>query len=672
MKIIDFNFKLFIKSHYLFLSLLFVLLACNAYMIWAWINMKEVMLYLNISQQLGIICFIVFSFISYEFLKKTDHISLYETLSVIHNGRYKLYLSQLIVLLFFATIFFLNILVYNLAWYFMKDIAYTPYLIHIIVNNVLNILLPVVVAILLGSIFALKFKRISAYAIMIFIIFCISPIFENVSFPLYQLWQINIYPYWDVFRILAPNLNWIIDKIYGIAIESSRWDLIIFWIVSLFGILFWMIQQKKNRIVKIVSCTLALIAIFAFYRYLQPGSIVRMDYNPNAVGLFDYYYETKNSKAMDDDILIPANFDVSTYDLKLEIGRQLQADVTMTLNTNENLKNYTFTLYRGYNITEITDADGNALDYKRYSNYFTVNHKFNNSVTQIHIKYNGSGNKYYSNSQGIALPGYFPYYPMAGHLQMWDSETKNTYVNTDFTKKQFNVTIDSNLNIISNLEKKDFNYFEGTATSMTLIGGFINEEKTEDISIANYIVEPIKIDEISLLSSKWEKLKQTIGETRDISFEGKKIMILPLSITARMGSKNEGVVILSDHILLSSYNVQSICWNLVDSMIPYFTNKNNLKSKFLFYLFDIENFNSTYINKIPSWDLLTAYQDEDLQNSTTEESRIQFMQSQEALGNLLRVKIETLGEEHVLKAVYHYLIDENNTTDEITFLYYLQ
>jgi hypothetical protein len=71
-------------------------------------------------------------------------------------------------------------------------------------------------------------------------------------------------------------------------------------------------------------------------------------------------------------------------------------------------------------------------------------------------------------------------------------------------------------------------------------------------------------------------------------------------------------------------------------------------------------------------DELTAYQDEALQEDETEEGAMKYIESYEALGNLLRYKIETLGEQYVLTEVYHYLLDENDTRDEVTFLYYLQ
>jgi hypothetical protein len=569
-KLFKLNLKLFFENRYLLISYGAMLLICNVYLIWECVKVTETVDFVRLMLRLGIIGFIFFLFLGYEYMKRTEHVFLHETVSAIPKGLFKIYLTQLICLFLPVAIYFVNILAYGVVLYFVRNVQYTPFLYHIIKNGILNILLVACVGTLFGSIISLKCKRIAAYLIMIFVIFCVSPVFENVSFSLLELWGINIYPYWDVFRILAPNLDWTSEKIYGFAIEACRWDLIGFWLVALSAAFLWMVERKNNNRIKIICGVFVAVSVVCFTLYLQPGSIVRMDYRSDGVLHGDYYYETEDPAAIDDTVEIAADFDVLAYDMTLTVDRQLDADVLITLQTPSDITDYTFTLYRGYTVSSVTDENGNALEYERTGHYLTIHHTFPNEISTIEIKYKGSGNKYYSNSQGIALPGYFPYYPMAGHLKLWNSETCNIVVNTDFSAKQFTVTVNSDLDIISNLDGTGHT-FTGTSETVTIIGGFVTQKRIGDLTVANYAVDPIDSSDLLNAEEQWEKIKTLVGETRDISFEGKTFFLLPFTINAGVGDGNENIVYLDDQILVSmwsNYNAETISEYLLDSLIP--------------------------------------------------------------------------------------------------------
>ena len=603
-----YNFKLFFKNKYLCISYLLSFITCNIFLIWGlqWTNSGYLINYLQMSQKLGVIYFIYFLFISYEYIMTSENISLKETISTIQNGKIKLFLNKYIFLLTPIIFISLNILLYNVFVYYKFNIQNTPYFIHIFKNVILNITLVSVIGSLIGSVIALRFKRFSAYAIMALIIFCVSPIFENVAYSLYSLTSynikpINIYPYWDVLRILSPDLNWQVDRVYGLSIEPIRWNLVAFWILILSFLFLLKLGWEKVKAVRYITPVLVALIIINFISFLQLDSVIRKDYRPDGALGADEIYERRIKtmiKAKE------ADFNVIAYDMTLDVKRKMNANVKLTIETFHDIESYSFTLYRGYKILEITDADGNVLDYKRDGNYFDVLHRFNERIANINIKYEGSGNKYYSNNQGIALPGYFAYYPMPGYIKFWDEDTGDAYVNTDFIPKEFTVKINSSLNIVSNLKKSNDNVYTGTALTATFIGGFIYEEDIGGIIITNSPSGRADNSYIANIGKLWDDIKEMIGEERELSLNNKKIIIGPETIYATSGSMSECFVDLEDHIITMYNDPSMLCKSYIASLIPYSDKKKLLKEKFLFYLSNNEYFLKEHLSIMPSLELL--------------------------------------------------------------------
>ncbi|MCR3922984.1 MAG: hypothetical protein NUK65_10805, partial [Firmicutes bacterium] len=149
------------------------------------------------------------------------------------------------------------------------------------------------------------------------------------------------------------------------------------------------------------------------------------------------------------------------------------------------------------------------------------------------------------------------------------------------------------------------------------------------------------------------------------------------------------VVVLADHILLARdiiilreavFDAEAVCNNFIRVRIPYARNKDNLKNILTFnYFREPETFMQRYDPELPEWEFLRYYIDNDLDDifehlkDTERETAVsKYFDSQDALVPLLSYKIKELGEQYVLSAVYEYLHDENDTRDEVTFLYNLQ
>jgi len=522
----------------------------------------------------------------------------------------------------------------------------------------------------LGSLLALNRGRVSAYILMLLNFFIVSPFFENISALLYQIADINIYPYWDFFRILPFDLDWISDSFYGLAIEASRWNLILFWISLLLTVFLIKINTMKKRGLQTISIVMIFISLINLYGYVQPGSMIRYDLRPDGASYGDHIYE-RDGGAETDSYAIPADFSVLSYDMDLTVKRQLSAAVKMTVETVQGKSSYEFTLYRGYNITSVTDDSGKPLKYTRSGNYFTVDESFDKELATINIDYNGSGNRYFSNYQGIALLGYVPYYPKPGHLQMWNDEENKFVVNTDCEVSNYTITIDSSRKVYSNLSGND-NYFSGQTTGATLVSGLIKPVTISNVDLIAPATDKINEAQLKQFEDTWSGIVDILDLGESYSIENKPIIFTPSVTTRASGADFEGCVIMDNHVLASSYFAGENIYALINAMIPYHNYKIALKQFLSDYLSDSKSFIEFYESYLPDYDILKSHVYHRLNEINSEKDYIKYTQSKSAMGSLMVFKMEALGEEYVVKKIYDYLMDGTTTVDEVDFLYYLQ
>lgn len=661
------NIKIFIKTKQLAISYVLLLCICNIFLIRQlnFVTLPFFIEYLAKSQTLGIMGFLFFSFLSFEYLSYSRRIELEEILSAIKDSRVKIWTSKTLVMFSLILLYSLVILAYNLFAYYSYNIDFPPYLSHIIKNIVLNIVLVGLIGTGLGAVLSQYVKRITAYIIIILIALIISPFFDEIALAMSFSFT-NIYTYFDIFKILAPNLNWMTDNLYGLPIELCRWNLAFFWI-SIFASIATFKYSRKNIVIRCIGILLGIISLVNLASYMAgiDDSIVRRDDRTNGFLYGDQYYWREHENK-----IAKANFEVLKYEMIFDISRNLSGTVHITIDPSQEGEVHPFTLYRGYRITSITDEEGNLLSYSRDGNYFEINNDFKDEIRTITVKYVGNGNRFYSNSQGVALLGYFPYYPMAGHLKLWDEETNSFYVNTNFAEKEFNVTINSPSEIISNLENISDNIYSGTSTTVSLVGGFVKEENKSGF---NYTYSPLGESEdgydFLALEAEWQKRKAQIGEKKDISFYNKKIIFLPLTLIGASDADNETLVMFDDHILSASTSMQVIPVNLIESLIPYSSNKKELKMILPSYIF--YDLRSLKYDTIASYDSLSILKHKLVELEETGEID-KYFEMREEFAKLFLNKVDILGEDYVLKSVYEYLLDENDTTHEVDFLYNLK
>lgn len=96
---------------------------------------------------------------------------------------------------------------------------------------------------------------------------------------------------------------------------------------------------------------------------------------------------------------------MSDYAMDFTIRKDLKASVTMALDSSHPLTESPFTLQHGMRIRSVTDGAGNPLDYERDGDFFTVQSPDRAPVEQICVEYQGYSANWFSNEQGICLPG---------------------------------------------------------------------------------------------------------------------------------------------------------------------------------------------------------------------------------------------------------------------------
>ncbi|HBV44647.1 MAG TPA: hypothetical protein DEF14_09695, partial [Ruminococcaceae bacterium] len=125
-----------------------------------------------------------------------------------------------------------------------------------------------------------------------------------------------------------------------------------------------------------------------------------------------------------------------------------------------------FTLYHGYKISSVRDGGGNKLRFEQDGDRFTVFNPEKKSLDRIVLKYSGFSTQYYSNLQGLFLPGYFPYYPHSGSLPVYNMEMGEIYRFVLDKPTHFRVKVDSSQTVYSGLEQTGKNEFEGSTTGV--------------------------------------------------------------------------------------------------------------------------------------------------------------------------------------------------------------
>lgn len=228
MEMLRFVLKSFLKRKLLVVAYIVIFTAFHV------INLQQLPLveelsygeYLFRSQGYGLYGFMFFLFFALEYFGYAEQVSLSETLSVYYPLGVIAQVWQLAIMLGLVLILAATNAVYQLAAYFMASMDNLPLLAHAMEAVLLNTMMPMILAALIGAAVSYCRNRATAYGILTVTTIAISPLLTEVTKTFSGLF--DIYCFTDLFAILQPDLEWIPDTIYGLAMENCRWNLILF------------------------------------------------------------------------------------------------------------------------------------------------------------------------------------------------------------------------------------------------------------------------------------------------------------------------------------------------------------------------------------------------------------------------------------------------------------
>lgn len=615
--------------------------------------------YLKAAMQMGLMGMLFFAVTTYELLSLSRRAGAAELLTAQERTAQKLSLAQLLVQLILLCAWALLVTARCLVWYSHRGSVFVPYCWHLVKTVVLYCFFPGLLGILLGGAL-FRLNRPVTYAIIIVVTILCSPIPSKM-----YSWSEMGARLTDWFHLGVPDSNWVADSQYGISMERSRWILVAFWTFFLSAGTLCAIKTqwtKKNKGALAALLLLALVCGVSFgSRHDQ--CIVYKDSRPETLWKAEKAYREQEQ---DDTVPCKGNYQVQSYDLALKVGANLKCNALLHFGENT-LSEYPVTLYHGYEITRICDLNGNTLRYDRNGDHITI--YADSPLDGVEIDYRGNGNKYYANDQAIALPGYFAYYPMPGHLELWNTQNSSFAPVTDLPETEFHVSVDSHLQVYSNLPEQENNTFSGTSTGVTLFAGLLQTTKIEGIQ---YCVSPLEERRIGIskseLEERWGYIADVLDLDVELSMTGKTVFYLPMTVSSNFAF-NEKIIMMDDQIFIGNIVDEGrICSRYLESFIPVQEETELLRTVFCDYFKEKP---TQIVEEKPYKFNLKILTQRDLADLDTDEEMMQYMQAEEEYEDLFLYQVQQLGESDTLQRVYEYLTSETHSENQVDFLYNL-
>lgn len=588
--------------------------------------------YLSATLDMSMIVFVFFMFLSYEYLCRIKQEYIEEVLKATGNGQRSFYVTGIWVLILLLTIYVLTVLCINLVIYFCLNIEKTEYLIHIVLNVFLNIFLIPLVGILLGASVSFVKKRIAAYILMLVTVFISTPMFTTITDAVYESTGKSMALIRGIFDIFPPSLGYSQIYSFGYSVLPYRWSIGCFWMFFLMAVLTVCLASSKKIKSTIVTFICIAVAALSITEYFMPASkpVLRRNVDSSGISDMDYYSSaTQKNNA--------AKFKIEKYDLSLRIERQLSCEATLFLDT-DNLPTYEFTLYHGFKVESIRSNTGKNLQFEQTGDYFSIN-RADEPLKSVIVKYSGSAPRFFSNSQGTSLPGWFAYYPHAGERELYDYSMFGFGFNRILCQEdtKFEISVDCKNKVFCNLDEKDGKYI-GETDGVTIVSGFYDSFMCENIQVIYPYLDTVEFSAKNMTEKVCTYLNNGI-----IDKNSKKIMVVA---NLNMASVYERFCRLSDHTVISQLNGLSDFYEM--QKVPSY--KLSLRNAFDYYLSDKQNWNQLIFS------LKNEFYagDEEMMKS---DARIMLQES-----------FDELGEDYVERKVSEYLNNNDDYRNWMSFL----
>ncbi len=479
---------------------------------------------------------------------------------------------------------------------------------------------------LLGMAAALSLKPLFAYSIMVLFALFSSPLGGMLAFLVSEATReaVDIFFLFDFFNIFPLDLDWTPLYAFGISLLPYKIAVILFWMLVSLAVVVLKVTKPSQRLLRGVACVCIIACLVNAVVGLWPSSRVDRSYRLDGVLFGDSMFYSSMYTGNNNEEEIPAEFRVTEYVLDVKVKEQLYVTAKIKVDTT-NLAIYPFTLYHNYKVQSIRDQNGVALSFRQDIDLVEV---YSNGVlSELVFTYSGYNSRFYSNSQGVFLPGYFAYYPIAGQWHIMTSDFQSMATHVLPYETEFFLTVSSPKEIFTNLPSDGDGRFAGKSNGVTMMSGFFESTTVEGVEI---IYPTFNTQEFSA-----ENLAQDVQAFLEIEQNVDKILIAP-----NVNQHSDTIVGFSDYLLTTQLTILPQNYALYTKVLD--------KKRTLYYYWDM------YLNNREALDTYV-----EKEKGLTKDQRT---------ATLFKKKVEQLEEDVLRKKIEDYLFDGNDTRSFVRFL----
>lgn len=609
-----------------------------------------------------VIVFICQMLLTYELFVDFQRNEWKELLRLSKHGWFRVAASKGIIVSLFIIIEFLAVLLVELLKIHL--VGYTDILLESLIRVILldYVLLPAVGASLgIACAFCAK-KRWTGYIWLLVLGVLGCGLFERINTALYLTMDINLDKILVLLQFKQPNTKWVVDILYHVPVERYRILVYCGWILGSFALVFAVCFRKKTRRV-ISGGVCGVLCVLACVLAIQNDNFVNYDMNKGAAGT------SLEFEADEERIEKTPDFSVEQCSMNLCITDQLYADVILTLRDNSQ-NTYEFTLYRGYEITKVVDESGNLLSYERDGDFITIDSE--STLSEVHISYHGFNPVFYSNRQGIMLPGYFAYYPQAGHRKVYLDYKKDLarYYGYNTSEEllyetEYDIAVEYAEGIVCSNLDCDSGIFRGNTNVPTLLGGRVSEQWAKDIHIVYPTLLSVPEEFPDDLKNALIEYSKCLGMEDDNVQSLKHIFFVPATASV---NNMWGVDIMADDCLFllglegQDYDAESAAIQIIRQNLNVSGDKNFLSNSMLDILYG-----ATYCEELIPMNIEEFFSityDKD----NTETEAFEYILGTNAFERMYLTLLDAYDDEVVYKETVSYLLDDTASENCAEFM----
>lgn len=442
--------------------------------------------------------FVFFLFLSFAFFTNIKSSGVEETLRATKNGYIKAVFGGFFAVMLLAVAGTLIFAVFSFLAVAKSSV--TAQLVSVVANCLFfNIFCVSLLGAFLGTVFSFINRKALAFTLIGVTVFLFSPLAELIASNINNYTIVHFFSVFDTASRAADMSG------YGYPASIDRVELMLAWAFACVAVILFRALSGgllKKVFSAVVCC--ALCVGFAVCSQLPASRIVANNYDPkySMIEPQVFYsldgYSQKEEKAL---------FSVEKYELDIKVGRELNVTARLTVDV-PTLESYKLTLCHNYRVLSVCGSNGDELPFTQDGDYIEITNP-KKSVDCLVISYKGSSPQYYSNSNGVNLPGYFAYYPHAGYHKLFGNDYSRMFLEKPV---RFDVSINSSKEFFCNLDEVEKNHFVGTADSLTLLNGLYKSQTVDGVEVIYpYLNEQCNVDGFGNAISEAKK-SGAIGE----------------------------------------------------------------------------------------------------------------------------------------------------------------